>query len=79
MYFQDSIPTTPYISETLSKPFNIEKFVAPNKPVNVESYKKLELNLLNYKKSYNYLSLILYKNYRSKADYKCKISFYKEV
>ena len=49
MYFQDSIPTTPYISETLSKPFNIEKFVAPNKPVNVESYKKLELNLLNYK------------------------------
>lgn len=49
LYYQDSIPTTPYINETLSKPFNIEKFVTTGKIVNTNSYNKLGVNLMNYK------------------------------
>lgn len=74
MYFQDSIPTTPYISDTLNKPFNIEKFVATGKIVNTDSYKKLDTNLDNYRpeeyrKNIFPYSSDTYLNYISKPNY----------
>lgn len=49
LYYQDSNPSTPYISETLSKPFNIEKYTNTSKSVNIDSYAKLKVNINNYR------------------------------
>lgn len=48
LYYLDSNPTTPYISETLTKPFNIEKYMSTTKTASIDSYAKLNNNINNY-------------------------------
>jgi hypothetical protein len=49
-YYQDSLPTTPYINEFLNSPFKIEQYSGATKNVDTDNkYTKLADNILNYK------------------------------